>query len=821
MGSNRTNMQQLLQLAAAESFSFRQNSIDTEHVLLAMMKTGGLETEALTKAGANYSTLRKIVLNNCEEGTAQQPATNATSTVRSLLMQANSIAQQNGESEVYAEYVLFAILNNRSSMASVMLTIADVDKRKVYQYLSEGLQSVQQKADSTFLGKYGKNLNQEAQSGRIDPVIGRDREINRVIQILSRRTKNNPVLIGQPGVGKTAIAEGLAQRIVTGVVPDIMRDKTIYSIDMADMVAGTKYRGDFEQRLRSTIEEICSRKDSIVFIDELHTIIGAGSSEGSLDASNILKPALSKGRLQLIGATTIDEYRKKIEKDAALERRLQPVMVEEPTKLDTLRILQGLQEKYENFHQVRLTEAAIKSAVDLTDRFLNDRYLPDKAIDVLDEAMAQIHVKNFVIPDRTKQLEKFRQELEEEKTQAALTQDFERAAELRDQINDLEQKERESSEDHNLDRESWPAIEEDQIASIVSQWANVPITRLTEKEADKYLNLGEKLKEQVIGQDYAVDVISKALKRARVGLKSPSHPIGSFIFVGPTGVGKTYLAKQIAKNLFGSEEDMIRIDMSEYMEKYSVSRLVGSAPGYVGYEEGGQLTDQVRSHPYSVVLFDEIEKAHPDVFNILLQVLDDGRLTDSQGRTVDFRNTIIIMTSNVGAGRIKESRKLGFGSRDAKTQDDYERMAEIVHEELASTFRPEFLNRLDEAVVFHRLSEDSIYRITRLLLDQLMERIRDMGYRVTYTDAVARKIAKEGYDPEFGARPLERSIRTQIEDGMAERVLSGQMDPAREKELRIFQGKIILAEKKSLKKEKDQDKESAIKENIPAENING
>lgn len=821
MGSNRTNMQRLLQLAAAESFSFRQSSIDTEHVLLAMMKTGGLETEALTKAGANYSTLRKIVLNNSQEGTAQQMATHATAAVRSLLMQANSIAQQNGESEVYAEYVLFAILNNRSCLASVMLTIADVDKRKVYSYLSEGLQSVRKKSDSSYLGKYGKNLNEEAKSGQIDPVIGRDKEINRVIQILARRTKNNPVLIGQPGVGKTAIAEGLAQRIVSGNIPDIMRDKVIYSLDMADMVAGTKYRGDFEQRLRNTIDEIIARKDSIVFIDELHTIIGAGSSEGSLDASNILKPALSKGKLQMIGATTTDEYRKKIEKDAALERRLQPVIVEEPTKEDTYQILLGLKDQYENFHQVRLTDGAMQSAVELTDRFLNDRFLPDKAIDVLDEAMAKVHVKNFVISDRTKQLEKFRQQLEEEKTQAALTQNFERAAELRDQIHDLEEKEKDSSKDQELSREEWPEIKEEQIASIVSQWSNVPVTKLNESEAEKYLKLGENLKKVVIGQDHAVDVVSKALKRARVGLKSPNHPIGSFIFVGPTGVGKTYLAKQIAKNLFGSEDNMIRIDMSEYMEKYSVSRLVGSAPGYVGYEEGGQLTDQVRSHPYSVILFDEIEKAHPDVFNILLQVLDDGRLTDSQGRTVDFRNAIIIMTSNVGAGRIKENRKLGFGINENQEEDDYERMTEIVHDELEKTFRPEFLNRLDDTVVFRRLDEDAIYKISRILLDNLMERIQEIGYSVSYTDAVAKKIAKDGYNPELGARPLERSIRTLIEDMMAEKVLSGEMEENKEYELRILQGEISFNEKKTEKKENKSATKDDKKQEKTVEKING
>ncbi len=802
MEFKRTPMQSLMQASAAESFSFRHDVIDSEHLLLAMLKTGGPETHALTQAGANYNTLRKVVLSNSEIGSSAQPATHASSSARRLIEQAQQMAQQNGEKEVYAEYVLLAILNDRTSLAAVMLTIADVNKQAVYHNLVNVIQEEKATEEQTNLSTYGSNLNEQAKNGKIDPVIGRDKEINRVVQILSRRTKNNPVLIGEPGVGKTAIAEGLAQRIVTGDVPDIIKKKTVYSLDMASMVAGTKYRGDFEQRLNDTIDELINRDDVIVFIDELHTIIGAGSAEGTLDASNILKPALSKGQLQLIGATTIEEYRQKIEEDAALERRFQPVLVEEPSKKDTIEIIQGLRDRYENFHHVIITDEAIVAATDLTDRYLTDRQLPDKAIDVIDEALARVHVDSFKISDQQLELEERRKRLEDEKTQAALTQEFERAAKLRDELEELDKEYYDLLEEEGSDREEWPSIDFDHIASIVSQWSNVPVTKLTEKESERYLKLDENLKETVIGQDHAVDTISAALKRARVGLKSPDRPIGSFIFVGPTGVGKTYLAKQIAETLFGDQSNLIRIDMSEYMEKYSVSRLVGSAPGYIGYEEGGQLTEAVRSKPYSVVLFDEIEKAHPDVFNILLQVLDDGRLTDSKGRTVDFRNTVIVMTSNVGASRLEKGNRLGFGLEETVEVDEYEKMKEIVHEELKNTFRPEFLNRLDDVVVFHRLSESSILEISRLAMDELMARINDLGYKVSYTDAVAQQLAKDGYQPEFGARPLEREIRTKIEDLFAERMLSSELDKTKAYEICIRQGEITIIEKTPAKKAK-------------------
>lgn len=802
MEFKRTPMQNLMQAAAAESFSFRHEVIDSEHLLLAMLKTGGSETYALTQAGANYNTLRKVVLSNSEIGSSAQPATHASSSARRLIEQAQQMAQQNGEKEVYAEYVLLAILNDRTSLAAVMLTIADVNKQSVYHNLVNAIQEEKASEEKTNLSTYGSNLNDQAKNGKIDPIIGRDKEINRVVQILSRRTKNNPVLIGEPGVGKTAIAEGLAQRIVTGEVPDIIKKKTVYSLDMASMVAGTKYRGDFEQRLNDTIDELINRDDVIVFIDELHTIIGAGSAEGTLDASNILKPALSKGQLQLIGATTIEEYRQKIEEDAALERRFQPVLVEEPSKKDTIQIIQGLRDRYENFHQVIITDEAIVAATDLTDRYLTDRQLPDKAIDVIDEALARVHVDSFKISDKQLELEEKKKRLEEEKTQAALTQEFERAAQLRDELEELDKEYYDYIKEEGSDREEWPSIGFDHVASIVSQWSNVPVTKLTQKESERYLKLDENLKQTVIGQDHAVDTISSALKRARVGLKSPDRPIGSFIFVGPTGVGKTYLAKQIAETLFGDQANLIRIDMSEYMEKYSVSRLVGSAPGYIGYEEGGQLTEAVRSKPYSVVLFDEIEKAHPDVFNILLQVLDDGRLTDSKGRTVDFRNTVIVMTSNVGASRLEKGNRLGFGLEETVEVDEYEKMKEIVHEELKNTFRPEFLNRLDDVVVFHRLSESSILEISRLAMDELMERIQELGYKVSYTDAVAQQLAKDGYQPEFGARPLEREIRTKIEDLFAERMLSNELKKNKNYEICIRQGEITIIEKSPAKKAK-------------------
>lgn len=801
MEFKRTPLSQVVTLATTESYGMRHDFIGTEHLLLALMRSGGPESKALAMAGANYETLRHVLEQNNGVGSATAKPAKTTQKANRIIEQARRIANQNGEEEVYGDYILLAILNDRSSMASAMLSIANVDKREVYRNLASLMQQGQQqpeapKSGGTNLEKYGKNLNQMAIQGKIDPVVGREKEINRVVQILSRRTKNNPVLIGEPGVGKTAIAEGLAQRIVENEVPDIMKGKTVYSLDMSTMVAGTKYRGDFEQRLNDTIQELIDRDDIIVFIDELHTIIGAGSAEGTLDASNILKPVLAKGELQVIGATTIDEYRQKIEKDAALERRFQPVTVEEPSVEDAIRIIKGLRGRYEAFHSVNVSDEAVEAAVELTDRYLTDRFLPDKAIDVIDEAQARIRVDSYHIPEEILEMEETLVDLEEEKRQAANSQDFERAASLRDEIAQLEEDLVAFKKDQgSIPQEDRPTIGFDEIAEIVSQWSNVPITKLTEKESDRYLHLDTELKERVIGQDYAVETVSNAIKRARVGLKSPKRPIGSFIFVGPTGVGKTYLAKAIADVLFEGDQNLIRIDMSEYMEKYAVSRLIGAAPGYVGYDEGGQLTEAVRTKPYSVVLFDEIEKAHPDVFNILLQILDEGRLTDSKGRTVDFKNTVIILTSNVGASRLERTNRIGFGTEEDVEKDEYEKMKEVVHEELKNTFRPEFLNRLDDTVVFHRLAETSVREIAKLLLDQLVKHVKAMGYELKYTNAVADYLVGLGYNADFGARPLERTIRTKIEDLLAGKILSGEMNLEGNYELAIRKGAIELVEK--------------------------
>lgn len=794
MEFKRTSVSELIQIAKEESFAFHRDVIDTEHILLAMMKTGGMETVALTRAGANYNTLQRIARNNSKEGIAIEKPDHTSNEVRQLIRIAQGISQQNGETEVFAEYILLALLNDRTSFASTMLAVADINKQVIYKHLMDMLHQKKHQDKETNLSKYGTNLNKKAEDGKIDPVIGRDKEIERMVQILSRRTKNNPVLIGDPGVGKTAIAEGLAQRIVVGEVPDIIKNKTIYSIDMATMVAGTKYRGDFEQRLNDTIKELIEKDDVIVFIDELHTIIGAGSAEGTLDASNILKPALAKGKLQLIGATTIDEYRKKIEKDAALERRFQPVMVEEPSKEETLQILSGLRAKYEAFHHVRISDEAIQAAVGLTSRYLTDRFLPDKAIDVVDEALARIRVNTFSVSKEQLNMEEKREALEKEKNQAALTQDFERAAKIRDELSEVNKKYNEYITAKENSDESWPSVGFDEIAGIVSQWSGVPVNRLTESESSKYINMPKLLKKKVIGQDYAIDTVSAALKRARVGLKGENHPIGTFIFVGPTGVGKTYLSKKIAENLFGDESSLIRIDMSEYMEKYSVSRLVGAAPGYIGYDEGGQLTEMVRSKPYSVVLFDEIEKAHPDVFNILLQVLDDGRLTDSKGRTVDFRNTVIIMTSNVGTSKIGKEKHIGFGNKENVEKDEYENMKEIIHQDLAKTFRPEFLNRLDDIVVFNRLNEKSIQHIADILLNELIQRVDALGYRMTYDKSVVKKLAADGYKPEFGARPLEREIRIKLEDTLADKMLSGEMKKDKDYLITLKDNEMVIEE---------------------------
>lgn len=777
MEANRLN--KLTQQARRESYSLNHDYIGSEHLLLALMKTDSVATKALEAAGANYDLLRQVVINNIGKGQAMRPATEYSKKVRQILELARLNANKFGNSSAGEEDVLFAILADDDSLTNIMFLLSGVEKEVVKRNLKELLQDQNPEVASIKdlsenVSNYARDLNEEAESGKIDPVIGRDDEIERVIQILMRRTKNNPILIGEPGVGKTAISEGLAQRIVEGEVPRIIEDKTILSLDLASMIAGTKYRGDFEERLKKLFDELATHDEIILFIDEFHMVLGAGAAEGSMDAANILKPILAKGDIQIIGATTIEEYRKYIEKDSALTRRMQPIQVEEPSLSDSRKIIYGIKDKYEAHHGVEITDDAINAAVELTDRYINDRYLPDKAIDVIDEAMSKVRIKAYQEEETSTNPQEKIQELVVEKEQAVKDQDFEKAAELRDRINqarfDMEAEiEKKNKEKSNL------FIGFDDIASIVASWSKVPVTKLTEDEKEKYANLDHDLEGTVIGQQEAIKSVAHAIKRARVGLKDPSKPIGSFIFVGPTGVGKTYLAKSLAENIFGSEEHLIRMDMSEYMEKFAVSRLVGSPPGYVGYEEGGQLTEQVRNHPYSVILFDEIEKAHPDIFNLLLQILDDGRLTDGQGRTVDFKNTIIIMTSNVGVSSLNEKQSIGFETGNVE-EKNAERTREIIEREVKNAFAPEFLNRLDEVIMFNPLSEANIEEITKLMLEKTRERLNNIDIDITYDADVVKLLAKEGFNEEYGARPLERHITKMIDDRLAEDILDNKLN---------------------------------------------
>ena len=777
MEANRLN--KLTQQARRESYSLNHDYIGSEHLLLALMKTDSVATKALEAAGANYDLLRQVVINNIGKGQAMRPATEYSKKVRQILELARLNANKFGNSSAGEEDVLFAILADDDSLTNIMFLLSGVEKEVVKRNLKELLQDQNPEVASIKdlsenVSNYARDLNEEAESGKIDPVIGRDDEIERVIQILMRRTKNNPILIGEPGVGKTAISEGLAQRIVEGEVPRIIEDKTILSLDLASMIAGTKYRGDFEERLKKLFDELATHDEIILFIDEFHMVLGAGAAEGSMDAANILKPILAKGDIQIIGATTIEEYRKYIEKDSALTRRMQPIQVEEPSLSDSRKIIYGIKDKYEAHHGVEITDDAINAAVELTDRYINDRYLPDKAIDVIDEAMSKVRIKAYQEEETSTNPQEKIQELVVEKEQAVKDQDFEKAAELRDRINqarfDMEAEiEKKNKEKSNL------FIGFDDIASIVASWSKVPVTKLTEDEKEKYANLDHDLEGTVIGQQEAIKSVAHAIKRARVGLKDPSKPIGSFIFVGPTGVGKTYLAKSLAENIFGSEEHLIRMDMSEYMEKFAVSRLVGSPPGYVGYEEGGQLTEQVRNHPYSVVLFDEIEKAHPDIFNLLLQILDDGRLTDGQGRTVDFKNTIIIMTSNIGVSSLNEKQAIGFETGDPE-EKSADRTREIIEREVKNAFAPEFLNRLDEVIMFNPLSEANIEEITKLMLEKTRERLNNIDIDITYDADVVKLLAKEGFNKEYGARPLERHITKMIDDRLAEDILDNKLN---------------------------------------------
>ena len=792
MENNRLN--RLTQQARRESYSLNHDYIGTEHLLLALMKTGSGASKALEAAGANYDLLRSIVINNIGRGTAVRPATEYSKKVRKILETARFYANNRRALATSEEDVLLAILNDEDSFTNIMFLLSGVEKEAIKKQLLSMVRNEKKeaKAKSDFsenITNFSTNLNEMAKAGKIDPVIGREEEIKRIIQILTRRTKNNPILIGEPGVGKTAIAEGLASEIVNGNLPPIMKDKTILSLDLASMIAGTKYRGDFEDRLKKLFEEAATRDDLILFIDEFHMVLGAGAAEGSMDAANILKPILAKGDLQIIGATTIDEYRKHVEKDSALARRMQEVQVDEPSLEDSKKIIEGLKSMYEDHHKVKITEEAIDAAVELSDRYITDRYLPDKAIDLIDEAASKLRILAFEDDDEGEDnKENVLEKLQEEKDQAVLDQDFEKAAKLRDIINqkkfDLEEEKQDENESYDL------AVRYDDIANIVASWSKVPVERLTEDEKVKYASLDKNLAGTVIGQDDAIKSVSHAIKRARVGLKDSKKPIGSFIFVGPTGVGKTYLAKSLAEALFGSEDRLIRMDMSEYMEKFAVSRLVGSPPGYVGYGGGGQLTEAVRTNPYSVILFDEIEKAHPDIFNLLLQILDDGRLTDGQGRTVDFKNTIIIMTSNVGVSSLSKVTSIGFDLAEDKEEADNERNKEIISAAIKDSFAPEFLNRLDEVIMFNSLRKEDIKEITGLMLEKTRARLNEIGIDIVFDDRVINLLAKDGFNSEYGARPLERHITKMIDDRLAEDILDNKLD--KDMTIRIYVQKDTL-----------------------------
>ena len=778
--------QKAILLAQEEAKALKHNYVGTEHLLLGIVAEGqGVGALALKEYGVNIDNSRKEVIKSVGQGEHESELLGFTPRTKRIFELSFLEARNLGHNYVGTEHLLLGLLAEGEGVASAVLKRLSVDTDKLSDRVidmitdstSKSTQNTEsEKSVTPNLAKYSVDLNKLAEDGGIDPVIGRAKEIERVIQILSRRTKNNPVLIGEPGVGKTAIAEGLAQKIIEGNVPEIIKDKRIVTLDLPGMIAGAKYRGEFEERLKSVMNELKEAGDVILFIDELHTIVGAGAAEGAIDASNILKPTLARGELQIIGATTIDEYRKHIEKDSALERRLQTIMVEEPNLEDTIKILQGLRDKYEAHHRVKITDEALSAAAELSSRYINDRFLPDKAIDLIDEAASKVRVNAYVAPSELKTLEEKLEDLQQEKEEAINTQNYEKAASIRDQERQIKEelannKMKWEKEKHSTNM----VVGYDEIADIVSNWTGVPVSRMTAEESERLINLESLLHEKVIGQEQAVEAVSNAVRRARVGLKDPKKPIGSFIFVGPTGVGKTYLAKALAESLFGEEEAMIRIDMSEYMEKHSVSRLIGSPPGYVGYDEGGQLTEAVRRKPYSVILFDEIEKAHPDVFNMLLQILDDGRLTDSKGKTVDFKNTVIIMTSNVGATSLKRQNVLGFATGKDESKEEYEKMKETITEELKRTFRPEFLNRLDDVIVFHSLKEEQVKEIVDIMIADLEKRLAKMDVNVKITEGTKEYISKQGFDSDYGARPLERTIRKMIEDQLAEAILRGNV----------------------------------------------
>ncbi|MFZ7997872.1 ATP-dependent protease ATP-binding subunit ClpC [Bacillus velezensis] len=794
--------QKVLALAQEEALRLGHTNIGTEHILLGLVREGeGIAFKALEALGLNSDKMQKEVESLIGRG--QESATSVphyTPRAKKVIELSMDEARKLGHSYVGTEHILLGLIREGEGVAARVLNNLGVSLNKARQQVLELLGSnetgssasgTNSNANTPTLDSLARDLTAIAKEDSLDPVIGRSKEIQRVIEVLSRRTKNNPVLIGEPGVGKTAIAEGLAQQIINNEVPEILRDKRVMTLDMGTVVAGTKYRGEFEDRLKKVMDEIRQAGNIILFIDELHTLIGAGGAEGAIDASNILKPSLARGELQCIGATTLDEYRKYIEKDAALERRFQPIQVDQPSADESIQILKGLRDRYEAHHRVSITDEAIEAAVKLSDRYISDRFLPDKAIDLIDEAGSKVRLRSFTTPPNLKELEQKLDEVRKERDAAVQSQEFEKAASLRD----TEQRLREQVEDT---KKTWKEkqgqenseVSVEDIAMVVSSWTGVPVSKIAQTETDKLLNMESILHSRVIGQDEAVVAVAKAVRRARAGLKDPKRPIGSFIFLGPTGVGKTELARALAESIFGDEEAMIRVDMSEYMEKHSTSRLVGSPPGYVGYDEGGQLTEKVRRKPYSVVLLDEIEKAHPDVFNILLQVLEDGRLTDSKGRTVDFRNTILIMTSNVGASELKRNKYVGFNVQDES--QNHKDMKDKVMGELKRAFRPEFINRIDEIIVFHSLEKKHLTDIVSLMSDQLTKRLKEQDLSIELTDAAKAKVAEEGVDLEYGARPLRRAIQKHVEDRLSEELLRGNIDKGQHIVLDVEDGEFVV-----------------------------
>ena len=777
--------------ALEEARELGHTYVGTEHLLLGLLSvTDSIAYRILSDRGVDADTTRELISSSVGVGAPSDVSgADMTPMTKKIIEESAYASARLGHNYIGTEHLLLAIVSEEDCFANKMLRAQNASAAEIRSDLSEyfggmknpddpaaskssGKERNENIAGCPTLSKYGTDLVRAAKDGRIDPIIGREKETERVVQILSRRTKNNPCLIVEPGVGKTAVVEGLAQRIADGTVPENLRDSTIVTLDISSMIAGAKYRGEFEERMKGVMEEVAKNPRIILFVDEIHTIIGAGGAEGAVDAANIIKPALARGTMQLIGATTIEEYRKYIEKDADLERRFQSVMVGEPTPEEAVQILYGLRDKYEAHHKLKISDEAIEAAVALSVRYIGDRFLPDKAIDLVDEAASKLHIQGYTPSDEVKALEEKLKNVRAEKEEAILGEDYEKAASVRDTEKEL-QEQIKNAKASSPDKGETVVRAED-IEDIVTAWTGIPVKKLAAEESQRLLNLDKILKERVIGQDEAVDAVAKAIRRGRTGLKDPKRPVGSFIFLGPTGVGKTELSKVLADVMFGSADAMIRVDMSEYMEKHSVSKLIGSPPGYVGYEEGGQLTEKIRRHPYSVVLFDEIEKAHPDVFNILLQILDDGILTDAQGRRVDFKNCIIIMTSNVGASSILEPKRLGFSAESSKAADA-EKMKQNVMDALKETFRPEFLNRVDDIIVFNKLSDDDIKKIASLMLDEVKDRISRRGITVSFSDEVTSLLAKEGFDPVYGARPLRRAIVRRVEDGLSEEILSGRI----------------------------------------------